>query len=225
MRSKLPPPIASWILERFMPNGCDEALAGDLLESFRAGRSVNWYWRQVLIAVLLGWTKSILLQWPSLVFAFAWATLAPAWTLLITRLYHTSNLTGPIWRLPWPWSTICYIGVSIVESLFFIWAGVLSYLLILSASIRRRLDLRLGRALAASIAGLVLAYFSAISIQFIFAPMFYSHPVDWRMLTFPGVIMDFSLPRLIMRIPYAIAMISALWGFVPCYRRAMKTII
>jgi hypothetical protein len=106
----------------------------------------------------------------------------------------------------------------------FIWAGVLSYLLVLVASFRRRLDLRLSRALAASLAGLVLAYLSAISIQFIFAPMFYSHPVDWRTLTFPGVIMDFGLPRLIMRIPYLIAMFIALWGAVPYNRRAMKTI-
>jgi hypothetical protein len=224
MIPKIPPPIASWMLERFMPDGCDEAIAGDLLESFHAGRSVNWYWRQVLGAVLLGWIRSLLLHRPALVFAFSWATLAPAWTLLITRLYHTSNLYGPIWRLPWPWSTLCYFGILIVESLLFIWAGVLSYLLVLVASFRRRLDLRLSRALAASLAGSVLAYLSAISIQFIFAPMFYSHPVDWRTLTFPGVIMDFGLPRLIMRIPYLIAMFIALWGAVPYNRRAMKTI-
>jgi hypothetical protein len=224
MNPKLPPSIASWILERFMPNGCDEALVGDLLESFRAGRSVNWYRRQVLIAVLLGWTKSLLLQWPSLVFAFAWATTAPAWTLLITRLYHTFNLTGPIWRLPWPWSFVCYTGVSIMESLLFIWAGVLTFLLVLVVPLKGKLDLRLGRALAASIAGLVLAYFSAMSIQFIFAPMFYRHSVDWRTLTLPGEMLNFSLPRIMMRLPYLIAMFCALWGAVTSSRRAVKTI-
>lgn len=36
----------------------DDALAGDLLESFRAGRSSGWYCRQVLDALVIRWIGS-----------------------------------------------------------------------------------------------------------------------------------------------------------------------
>jgi hypothetical protein len=42
---------AAWIFERI---GLDVALAGDLLEECAGGRSVIWYWRQVLIAIWVG---------------------------------------------------------------------------------------------------------------------------------------------------------------------------
>jgi hypothetical protein len=40
--------IAEWLFERM---GLDAALTGDLLEERRRGRSLAWYWRQVLFAV------------------------------------------------------------------------------------------------------------------------------------------------------------------------------
>jgi hypothetical protein len=43
--------IAIWLFERL---GLDVALAGDLLEECARGRSVIWYWRQVLIAIWTG---------------------------------------------------------------------------------------------------------------------------------------------------------------------------
>lgn len=42
--------IAAWIFELL---GLDDALAGDLLEEHTQGRSGIWYWRQVLIAILI----------------------------------------------------------------------------------------------------------------------------------------------------------------------------
>jgi hypothetical protein len=42
---------AAWIFERL---GLDVALAGDLLEECAGGRSIVWYWRQVLVAVWVG---------------------------------------------------------------------------------------------------------------------------------------------------------------------------
>ena len=56
MNTRLPPPLATWLLQKLAPGYCAESFAGDLLEEFRAGKGNAWYWRQVLTAVLLnGW--------------------------------------------------------------------------------------------------------------------------------------------------------------------------
>jgi hypothetical protein len=46
--SQYPPRLATWLLERFCT---DVALAGDLVEQYRDGRSVVWYWKQAIAAV------------------------------------------------------------------------------------------------------------------------------------------------------------------------------
>jgi hypothetical protein len=48
--------ITVWMFDRL---GLDGALAGDLLEERARGRSSVWYWRQVLVAVLVGIWGSI----------------------------------------------------------------------------------------------------------------------------------------------------------------------
>jgi hypothetical protein len=52
MRSSRPPIVATWVLTRF-GNG-NEVLAGDLVEEYQRGRTAAWYWRQVLVAILVG---------------------------------------------------------------------------------------------------------------------------------------------------------------------------
>jgi hypothetical protein len=54
-----PPRIAGWILERCVPGDQTDVLAGDLLEEFRAGRTVRWYRHQVLSAVVAGWMREM----------------------------------------------------------------------------------------------------------------------------------------------------------------------
>jgi hypothetical protein len=48
--------IAAWIFELL---GLDDALAGDLLEEHALGCSGIWYWRQVLIAILISIYRDI----------------------------------------------------------------------------------------------------------------------------------------------------------------------
>jgi hypothetical protein len=50
MKSRRPPRLAVALLERFVPD--NEPLTGDLLEGWRE-RSDAWFWRQVLLAVLV----------------------------------------------------------------------------------------------------------------------------------------------------------------------------
>jgi hypothetical protein len=48
-----PPRFATWLLNRLDCGNNVESLLGDIIESYRQGRSDAWYWRQVLRAVLM----------------------------------------------------------------------------------------------------------------------------------------------------------------------------
>jgi hypothetical protein len=50
-------------LEHVRFSNTDEALAGDLLEDFRHGRSVSWYWRQVFAAIVVGYIREVRHHW------------------------------------------------------------------------------------------------------------------------------------------------------------------
>jgi len=89
MRSSQPPIVATWVLAHF---GCgNEALAGDLVEEYRGGRSVLWYWRQVLMAVLVGCGKEI--RTHKLLAARA---VIIGWAASILSVYL---IDGPLYRL------------------------------------------------------------------------------------------------------------------------------
>jgi len=49
-----PPKLATWLLRHACLATDSEALEGDLFETFCAGRSRRWYWKQVLVAIALG---------------------------------------------------------------------------------------------------------------------------------------------------------------------------
>jgi hypothetical protein len=73
MRSPKPPALATWLVEHSKTGGKNEALSGDLLEQFSQGRSVSWYWRQAIVAMLLGVAKEwLILAWASVV-TVGWA--------------------------------------------------------------------------------------------------------------------------------------------------------
>src|SRR5687768_4444590 len=48
-----PPKVARWLLWQLAPGPHLETVDGDLAEPFRAGRSRSWYWRQVLLTVVV----------------------------------------------------------------------------------------------------------------------------------------------------------------------------
>ena len=218
MNRSEPPRVATWMLEHLMLADGNDALAGDLLESFRAGRTAGWYWRQVFAAIALRALRSYKRHRFVILFATSWAMLSPAWDLILIRLRNHSNLGGFVWRLAWPWSTVCDFGLSTGIRFLFIWAGVLIYAIILKTMFTSASLNRIGRRVAMSLVGFIAASACAIALALLMRP-FLSHPtghgVDVRTLTLSGVIVNFGLWGIPMRIPFLVATACALWGAIP----------
>jgi hypothetical protein len=66
-----PPQLAVFLLRHLHPKDNREVLIGDLVESFREGRSERWFWGQVLVALTVGISRALPLLWPEISFAFA----------------------------------------------------------------------------------------------------------------------------------------------------------
>jgi hypothetical protein len=99
-----PPKLATWLLERLTSGYHTDPLAGDLIEEYGRGRSCAWYWRQVLIAILVS-TKYTLA--PRIIYAarrvvFHLAAEVSALVVIITivdlsrRIHACSKLSAPI---------------------------------------------------------------------------------------------------------------------------------
>jgi len=59
MKSSKPPVLATWLLEHMRFCDAHDAVIGDLMEGFRQGRSPSWYWRQVFVAILIGFSSEV----------------------------------------------------------------------------------------------------------------------------------------------------------------------
>jgi len=98
-----PPARAIWFLQRACP-GDSEALTGDLIERFREGQTSGWFWRQVLIACVVGVLGEIQRHWPQ----FCYATVG---TVMPFYLWKTVEGLPSVLRwyaLPWPWSQVVF---------------------------------------------------------------------------------------------------------------------
>lgn len=77
-----PPRLAAWLLRHLCPGRNREAIAGDLLERFAEGRSDGWFWRQVLVEIVVG---------------------ASSQFRLWTEICVAAAGTALIWCVPWRW--------------------------------------------------------------------------------------------------------------------------
>lgn len=123
-----PPRFPAWMLEHLNAGKRNDALNGDLVEEFRRGRSVVWYWRQVLAALLIGWVKNVRDHRNLMVFTALWSILAPGWTLIALRAAQHQAEAWHIWQLNWPWSSLCSVMMFFAPGLIFIWLGMAFYL-------------------------------------------------------------------------------------------------
>jgi non-heme chloroperoxidase len=143
--------LATWILEHLAISLNREALAGDLLEKFRWGRSTTWYWRQVLTAVGIGaWTMSreyILI----LIFSSGWSMLYP-----VLRPIALWSASPDRWGLVWPYSTLTELAYGFVPAIAFVWLGLAIYLLSRSWIVRESSNFRVFRSLSTSISALLV---------------------------------------------------------------------
>jgi hypothetical protein len=212
MRRREPPSFATWMLEHLAPGDHDEALGGDLWEEFRRGRSDGWYWRQVLAACVVSWLKSLRVHRSLLTFAFLWSMLAPAWKVLSDRIQdyqifiQTWQILRGFWLLP------AFALWATFHSTF-LWAGMLIYILSNNCVGKTFREEKVRRAFF--LAPLVfLPVFGAIFVLM----NLYSFPglVNDRLATTPlGQIVDLRMPADVLRIPYFIALLCALWGVIP----------
>ncbi len=216
MRRTEPPPLAAWMLEHCIPGEMDEALAGDLEEDFHAGRSDAWYWRQALAACLAGWLKYLSQRRSLLVFALLWSMLSPAWIVLIDRAESNSRLYGRMWEMDWPFSALSEFILWILLSVVFLWAGMLLFVVAHRrfASVFSKAKLKRAFAIAPLI--YLPAYFATFVLMNIFA--WPGLRFDRRMVTPLGEIADVRLWADVLRIPFFIALVWALWGAAPRLR-------
>jgi hypothetical protein len=108
MKLSKPPAVATWTLEHLV-GGERQALAGDLLEEFRQGRSASWYWRQVLVAIFTSRAAQLRILWVAAGFTIArigFLHASSQWLLHISRgrLFQTVFAWGL--GLAWPLSEI-----------------------------------------------------------------------------------------------------------------------
>lgn len=66
MKTSQPPILATKLLERLSSSPHGDALAGDLIERYREGRSAAWYWRQALLAIVVSFAKDRTLGGPAI---------------------------------------------------------------------------------------------------------------------------------------------------------------
>lgn len=59
MRSTNPPAVATWLLKQLGSGPNNDALLGDLIERYGERRSGIWYWRQVLVAIVVSFCREV----------------------------------------------------------------------------------------------------------------------------------------------------------------------
>lgn len=100
MRSRQIPATAAWLLERFYCGSRNDSLTGDLIEEYQGGRSRAWFWKQVLIAIVVSFSTEIRAHslltlravatgwaaWYSYAFLKGWLFSGPFFQILAYRL-------------------------------------------------------------------------------------------------------------------------------------------
>jgi len=202
-----PPPLATWMLEHLTPADYDEALAGDLLEVFRSGRSNAWYWRQACAACAVAWYRSLRSRIPLVVFAVLWSMLAPAWVALTNGINQVASLAASLNR-HWPLAAALWIALHAI----FLWTGMLLYVAAhtnFRKSLRRRAIVR-----AFLLAPLIfLPAYAAVAI--LANLLWYPGLAGFRTVTPLAEIVDLQIWADALRVPYLIALLIALWRAVP----------
>jgi hypothetical protein len=199
MRPNDPPAIATWMLEHLTRGRKNEALVGDLLEEFRRGRSATWYWRQVLVAVAVGFTEEIRAQWLTIVYAILCVIPLPAYWMLAIDKMMSLPFFARRWHLNWPYSMICDQILFWGSQLIYIWFALIIYFLLYSLATRTVNLHRLAQSLWKS-AFVFIAVCAVLIASFALLPGHAGYSIDRRHITVLGVILDPGF--LVFRLPF-----------------------
>ncbi|HWE84329.1 MAG TPA: hypothetical protein VG267_05255 [Terracidiphilus sp.] len=211
-----PPNLAAWMLEHLIPAAeRDEAVAGDLEEHFRAGRSDAWYWRQAGAAIATGWAQYLARRRVMIVFALLWSMLAPVWYVTVNDVEAAHNfdrawqLLGPLWL---PFVLIGWTGLHAA----FLWAGLMVYQFVHAMMGRPIPRKEIRRAFWIVSLVLPLVYGITFVISFIFTALYGDSVTGLQhaklAATLLGQIADLGVSADLVRIPYFVALLAALWG-------------
>lgn len=211
MRPKDTSAIATWMLEHLTLGDENEALAGDLLEELRHGRSKAWYWRQVLVVIVLGFTSELRTRWPAVVYAALWSAPQPAYSFYVVRRIQVSSFVTREWQLAWPYSTLCDLAFTIVSNVLYIWLGLALYFLALSWA-KKSLSLqRLTRGLWISLLLYVAVFAGLLAYAALFP--FHGRPIDVRQITLVILITDPGF--LWFCLPFFLTLLISIWAAGP----------
>ena len=213
MKPNEPPRLAQWALEHCTPPGRDEALAGDLLEEYRAGRSSRWYRQQVLSTVVIGWMRVLGARGVLLLFAVLWSSLAPAWTALLDHAVSRPNPAEEFWRMDAPFAGLASFSLWLLLNTSFLWAGILLYFFSHTSSAKSFSRKDVVRALLSAAPVFLLAYFATFVTMNL---LIYPGPVlPRRTMTPLSEIFDLRVGALALRLPYFFTLVCALWEARP----------
>jgi len=207
-----PPRIATWMMQHLSPARCDEALAGDLFEEYRAGRSVGWYWLQVVAALAVAWSRSVWQRRAPLLFAAIWSFISPAWMLLYLRHFGNGRLDDVMWRIPFPWSTVCAFVLGAARDVLFVWLGVLVYVVLCRIAFGNLHLRRFARAFLSSFLAYAIAGSCVIAIALTVGPHSNGPAVDWRTLTLIEALENLRPLTIFFDFPFFIGTAGALWS-------------
>lgn len=211
MKRNDPPAIATWILEHLCPGGRNEALAGDLLEEFRHGRSSLWYWRQVLAAIAVGCAQEARAHWLVLVFSVLWTVPVPALDIFVLRRIEMIRFFAQRWDLAWPYSTIADLGLTVAWNILYAWVGLVFCFAIISISTHSINLHRIVRALWISAVIYMAAFAGVIACVAVFP--FHGALIDIRRVTPVSVMTGYWF--LFLRVPCFLGLLAALLAIFP----------
>jgi hypothetical protein len=223
MKRETPPRAARWMLEHWKAGADREALAGDLLEEFRAGRGAGWYWRQAMAAVAIGFAHELWAR--RLVAAFALLYCVPMPWLWLCGLVYAAHAEwmGRLWAMPWPWSTICVMAASLGPVVIAVWVGMAVYALLHSVITRPQRRLRMGRGLWVSAAAWVVLTVGATAAVEAIASFRGGINTETVTVGFGIWSLIGALVRnptfLVMQAPQFLALIAGIWAAVPREQR------
>jgi hypothetical protein len=194
------------LLEHGFPCDYNEAIADDLLKDFRSGRSDGWFWRQALVAWFNGWMKYLSRRRSLLIFATAWSTLAPAWTVIVDRM----DRFNPAWSSGHLVSMFC---LWVALNLAFIWTGMFLFVMVHSRFASSFGRAKLSRAFRLAPLIFLPMYFATFVLMNLFA--YPGFDIDQSSLTPLGEIADWKMRADALRVPYFLTILWTMWEATP----------